>query len=67
MTGIFLVWNPARSLPKYQHSSRGSAVNEARRLALLYKGEKFIVLQSIGHAQVSEPVVWTEHDDGIPF
>lgn len=44
---FYLVWNPDTGYTMFRHESKQSAVNEARRLALLHRGSDFIVLAPV--------------------
>ena len=43
---FWMVWNVNGSAPTYKHASHTSALNEAERLARLYPGQTFAVLQA---------------------
>ena len=43
--GKFFVWTKTGRRPRYAHDTQESAVTEARRLAELNPGKKFIVQQ----------------------
>lgn len=66
METFWIVWREYGGVPVYQHGTEGLAKAEASRLAAQHKGVKFYVLQSVGHAIVTYPVQWVEHDV-IPF
>lgn len=63
---LYLVWNPNTGYPKFRHSSRESAIQEAKRLAGNHPGQPFYVLEAIGCAVMQEPVQWLEAEE-IPF
>lgn len=44
---FWMVWCPQGSAPTHRHSSQGSAVTEAERLARTQPGREFYVLQAI--------------------
>ena len=63
---FWLVWNGSGS-PTYKHESKLRAEAEAERLALLNRGVKFFVLQSISECVVDEVRVVQHERDDIPF
>jgi hypothetical protein len=64
---FWLVWNPQREAPTHQHENKRSAEIEAERLARANRGQRFIVLQSIGE-RVVDDVQRIEHvGDDLPF
>lgn len=67
---FWIVWNPQGRTPTREHDTKRSAENEAERLALAHRGQRFIVLQSIGEFVVDD-VQKIRHvvEDGsdIPF
>ena len=64
---FFVVWNPSHGLPRYQHATYEEAEAEAKRLALLNRGQRFIVMESCVTVTTDEPVKVIPHRDGIPF
>jgi hypothetical protein len=69
---FFLVWNPKRSAPTYQHASYESALRESERLARMSPGQDFFILQAVSRTKKQdvetirlEPV--QQLDDQIPF
>ncbi len=63
---FYMLWNPNRNLGTYKHPTPEAANAEARRLANLHPGEKFIVLQAIGHVEKVE-TTWVEYGEPVPF
>lgn len=64
---FWLVWNPQREAPTRQHDTKRGAEIEAERLARANRGQRFIVLQSIGE-RVVDDVQRIEHvGDDLPF
>lgn len=57
---FWLVFNPARSMPKFQHRNEASAKTEADRLASLHPGEKFYVLKVTSLHTADKPKVTVE-------
>lgn len=58
--------------PHFRHTSEESASREAERLAGLYPGFEFVVLESVKSCKKPPDVLWVAHhpeadDDGIPF
>lgn len=45
MKKFWIVWNPARGLPRKQHLNYFAALSEAMRLAGQHHGEEFLVLE----------------------
>lgn len=70
---FWMVWNPARSIPAFRHSSRLAANLEATRLARENPGQEFFVLEALARVQrvdvVVEPLEGgsVPPDNGIPF
>jgi len=64
---FWVIWNPERGLPRFQHPSLFAAKVEAERLAKAHPGQVFHILESMGFMKVSDPCQWTPADDGIPF
>lgn len=44
---FWMVWNPMRNAPVYQHRTLNNAIAEAERLARENPGQTFIVLESV--------------------
>jgi hypothetical protein len=65
---FWLVWNPAGGPPTHEHQTEESAIAEAKRLARLNRGQKFVVLRAITHFVVDDMqrVDYEERDD-LPF
>lgn len=63
---FWVVWNPARGLPRVKHTTKREAATEATRLARQCPGETFIVLTSIEEHRVQPPqpppVLIVEHE-----
>lgn len=51
---FWMVWNPQGHAPTKDHGTKDSAEREAERLARLNRGQRFIVLQSIGECVVDD-------------
>lgn len=67
---FWMVWNPQGQAPTRQHENKLSAEREAERLARANRGQRFIVLQSIGERVVDDVQVIShvaDHDDEVPF
>ncbi|WP_455387390.1 hypothetical protein [Petrachloros mirabilis] len=65
---FWVVWNPSRSAPTYQHASLDSATKEAMRLARLNPGQHFIVLASEAvYRKPDVEITILRHRDDIPF
>lgn len=58
-----MVWNNRRSVPSHQHTSKTSAKDEAKRLAVANPDDVFIILESIGHFRTRSPVEFTKHGE----
>jgi hypothetical protein len=56
---FWMVWNESGRAPTRKHKTIRSAEDEAHRLANLYKGNTFIVLESV--EECSYGVMWKEH------
>ena len=52
-----MVFNPARAIPKKQHTSKKSAQQEAVRLAQQHPGESFIVLEGLEEFKTAQPQI----------
>lgn len=68
----WFVWDRESGPPRFEHESEDSAIREARRLASLNAGRRFLVLKTIAEAERIEPVRIKRFeagdlDDGIPF
>ena len=61
---FYLVWNYNGGTPTVRHESREAAEREATRLAMLNKGQHFIVLSSLVDVVIAEPVTKTSI---VPF
>lgn len=66
MYKFWLVFNPARIMPKRQHSSRASAQQEAIRLAQQNPGESFVVLEGLMEYRTERPQVIGTHLEPAP-
>lgn len=64
---FWLVWNPQGHAPTRQHENKASAEREAERLARAIRGQRFIVLQSIGERVVDDVQVIEHVGDDLPF
>ena len=64
---FWLVWNPQGQAPTRQHENKASAEREAERLARANRGQRFIVLQSIGERVVDDVQVIEHVGDDLPF
>lgn len=57
--------------PTHRHETLESAKKEAERLASLYKGHRFVILESIAECCTPPAVEWFEHEekdlDSVPF
>lgn len=62
-TGKYLVWNPARNLPKRPHATIESAIAESERLAQANPGEEYYVMAPIGVSVVEAPKVFRQSPD----
>ncbi len=51
MKKIWCVFNPNGRAPSHVHDSKGSAINEAKRLAQINPGHKFYVMEGVGCAE----------------
>ncbi len=65
---FWLVWNAGAGKPTYRHDTFEQARDEAKRLAVRYPGNDFIVLKAVGGYHMPDPgpqpiII----DDGIPF
>lgn len=63
---FYVVWNPARGLPRYRHDTLDAAKAEAERLANKHPGEEFFVLDVRGRALRCNPVEWADVNP-LPF
>lgn len=63
---FWMVWNENGNQPRYKHTFRPHAEEEAARLAREHKGQTFIVLESICEV-VSSDLIVTRHTDPLPF
>lgn len=66
---FFMVWNPNGHPPKVHHGDRELAEREARRLATLHPGQRFVVLMAESEF-VKDDVRVTRYvggDPAIPF
>lgn len=66
-TKFWMVWNPKRDTPAYQHHSHEAAVSEAERLARLNPGQRFYVLEATDLRVVDAMVRQTLDVLEIPF
>jgi len=66
---FYLVWNPKTGYTKHRHVLKKQAEDEAKRLALVNRGEEFLVLMPISSTRVADVIVehFNHYDDGIPF
>jgi hypothetical protein len=63
---FWIVWNETSKEVRFRHETEDSANAEARRLASLHKGVRFVVFCATGAAIVRDPVEWDTFDL-IPF
>lgn len=65
---FWLVWNPTGSNPQYRHENFESAKQEAKRLAVIYPGNEFVVMESLGTV-IKNEAIWRDHHEemDIPF
>lgn len=54
MKKFWMVYNPARAAPCFQHSTENAANAEAERLARQHSGEIFFVLETISSVQATD-------------
>lgn len=69
-TGRFwMVWNdgPFGRTPTYKHPSPEAAQQEANRLARVFPGQRFWVLEAQGFMRTADPCTWTPAESGLPF
>lgn len=64
---FWLVWNPQGHSPVVQHDTKASAERESERLARANRGQRFIILQSIGERVVDDVQVITHVGEDLPF
>lgn len=67
---FYLVWNPATGQTKHRHFTKQDAENEANRLALLHRGQEFIVLAPVSSTktvEVQKECYDYSDQDEIPF
>lgn len=64
---FWLVWNPSGRAPTHEHTAEHLAQAEASRLAELYPGSTFYVLQATEHYRRAEPVQRTKLETPIPL
>lgn len=57
---FYMVWTKTGRVPRYAHGYREAAEAEAKRLALLSPGKKFIVLHSVSKHSAPAPAVEAE-------
>ncbi len=57
---FWVVWCPAKGDPTVKHNSRESATAEAERLAAIFGGFAFYVLEGVSVSQAIKPVTTTE-------
>lgn len=65
---FWLVWNPRGDNPQHKHRTPEEALRESERLAQMFPGQAFIVLQSV-QAVVADNIQRTDlrPPDDIPF
>lgn len=49
---FYMVWTKQGDAPTVAHNTRKAAVDEAKRLAALHPGQKYIVLQAVEKVSV---------------
>jgi hypothetical protein len=59
MEKFWMVWNPARGMPRVQHPNKVAASNEANRLAGIHAGEVFYVIEAVTAHCTEAPKVVT--------
>lgn len=64
---FWLVWNPQGHAPTRDHGSKASADREAERLARANRGQRFIVLQSVGECVVDDVQFIRHVCNEVPF
>lgn len=66
---FWMVWHEGGDAPRYQHTSKQSARDEAARLAKLTPGEFFFVMKATAGVVAAEPDVQSVRlvIDPIPF
>ncbi len=60
----WMVHCPEGQLPKAVHTSLDSATKEAERLANIYHGQRFVVLEAVRFCKVNCPIA---HWESIPW
>ena len=66
MKTFWMVWNPNRQLPAYQHGSLASARTEAERLARMHEPAEFVILQAVEGRKADRMQVINYESDEIP-
>lgn len=64
---FWIVWREDGASPTRKHKTRHSAEQEARRLALLTPGKRFIVLYTETAFEVADPIKRIDYAMEIPF
>lgn len=62
---FWMVYDPQGRAPTYQHTSENNAIHEAERLATLFPGHNFYVLEPITVTTYSRAI--TTHLEKVPF
>ena len=56
MQAFYLVWEPQNGYTKHRHEEQGQAEAEAERLADIYPGKEFFVLQALTMSRKEKPI-----------
>ncbi len=64
---FWLVWGINKTVPTFQHPSEQSAHTEAERLARMFPGEQFVVLESVAAITRTDIATVNLRPDSIPF
>ena len=68
-TPFWLIWNESGQAPRFKHTTALSAEREALRLASVYPGSTFVVLEPTfsARSQAMDIQRFTSDDDMVPF